>query len=104
MRSRGPGRWPCPASPGRCPPSRPGGRREVPVKHEDIPGFMPAMTMAYSVKERVALDGLGMGDLVTATLVLHPRSGDLYLINLKRTGHADLPADARAVKIMDVMN
>jgi protein SCO1 len=84
--------------------SRPDGRREVTVKHEDIPGFMPAMTMGYSVKERADLDGLHAGDLVTATLVFDRRHGDMYLAQLKKTGHADLPAGARAVKIMDVMN
>ena len=68
-------------------PPRPDGRREVTVKHEDIPAFMPAMTMGYSVKEPPSIDGLQAGDLVTATLVLHQRSGDLYLTNLKKTGH-----------------
>src|SRR6266550_3162295 len=54
---------------------RPDGRRDVTVKHEDIPNFMPAMTMAYSVNQPHSLDGLQPGDLVTATLVLHPGSG-----------------------------
>jgi protein SCO1/2 len=85
-------------------PPRPDGRREVTVKHEDIPGFMPAMTMGYSVKEPPSIGGLRPGDLVTATLVFDQGHGDMYLGNLKKTGHADLPADARAVKIMDVMN
>jgi len=85
-------------------PPRPDGRREITVKHEDIPNFMPAMTMGYSVKEPPSIDGLQPGDLVTATLVFDQRHGDMYLGNLKRTGHADLPAGAHAVRIMDVMN
>ena len=85
-------------------PKRPDGRREVTVKHDDIPKFMPAMTMGYSVKEPPAIDGLQPGDLVTATLVFDQPHGDMYLRDLKKTGHADLPADARAVKTMDVMN
>lgn len=80
---------------------RPDGRRQFTVKHEDIPNFMPAMTMPYSVKEPA--DPVQPGDLVTATLVLHP-TGDAYLTNLKKTGHADLPAGAAPVKMMDVMN
>jgi protein SCO1/2 len=85
-------------------PPRTDGRRELTVKHEDIPGFMPAMTMGYSVKEPPSIDGLQAGDLVTATLVFDQRHGDMYLRDLKKTGHADLPADAHAVRIMDVMN
>jgi protein SCO1/2 len=80
--------------------ARPDGRPHVTVKHEDIPNFMPAMTMPYSVREPA--DQVEAGDLVTATLVLHP-GGDVYLTNLKKTGHAELPAGAGPVKIMDVM-
>ena len=82
-------------------PTRPDGRREITVKHEDIPNFMPAMTMPYIVRPPAALDGLAPGDLFTATLV--NENAELYLTDLKKTGHADLPADARAVKILDVM-
>jgi len=81
--------------------TRPDGRREVTVKHEDIPNFMPAMTMAYVVRQPVLLDGLTPGDLFTATLV--NQDAEFYLTDLKKTGHAGLPPDARAVKIMDVM-
>lgn len=77
------------------------GHRAATVKHEDIPGFMPAMTMAYYVRPPSALDALTPGDLVSADLFAH---GDTYLTNVKKTGHAPLPADARAVRIMDVMN
>ena len=77
------------------------GRRAVTVKHEDIPGFMPAMTMAYYVRPPTDLDTVAPGDLVTADLFA---LGDTYLANLKKTGHAPLPPDARPVKIMDVMN
>lgn len=80
---------------------RPDGRRQFTVKHENIPNFMPAMTMPYAVKEPA--DPVQPGDLVTATLVLHP-TGDVYLTNLKKTGHAELPAGAAAVTMMDVMN
>jgi protein SCO1/2 len=82
--------------------TRPDGRREVTVKHEDIPNFMPAMTMAYVVRQPALLDGLAPGDLFTATLV--NKDAEFYLTGIKRTGHADLPADARPVKIMDVLN
>jgi protein SCO1/2 len=79
----------------------PGGRRDVTVKHDDIPGFMPAMTMPYFVRPPSQLDGVVKGDTVSATLVV--TGSEIYLTGLKRTGHAELPADAKAVRILDVM-
>jgi protein SCO1/2 len=76
-------------------------RTELTVKHEDIPGFMPAMTMAYFLKEGTRADAFTAGDLFTATLVVN--GGELYLQDLRKTGHAELPAGAKPVKIMDVM-
>ncbi len=78
-----------------------GGRTELTVRHEDIPGFMPAMTMAYFLKEGTRADGLAAGDLFTATLVVN--GSTLYVQDVHKTGQAPLPADAKAVKIMDVM-
>jgi protein SCO1/2 len=45
--------------------------RKVTIAHEDVPGFMPAMTMPFVVLERDAalLQGVSPGDEVTATLV-----------------------------------
>jgi protein SCO1/2 len=77
------------------------GRTDITVKHEDIPGFMPAMTMAYFVRDRKQLEGVAPGDLMTATLVL--QGSEIYLENVRKTGHAELPPDAKRVKIMDVM-
>jgi len=76
-------------------------RREVTLAHKDIPNFMPAMTMAYFVKDAKELDGIAAGDLVTATLVL--RGSEIYLQNVRKTGHRELPPDARPSKVMDVM-
>jgi protein SCO1/2 len=46
--------------------------RTVTVAHQDIPGFMPAMTMSFVVLERDAalLREVGPGDEITATLVV----------------------------------
>jgi len=46
--------------------------RKVTVAHEDIPGFMPAMTMPYVVLEKDAalLRDMSPGDEITATLVV----------------------------------
>ena len=63
-------------------------RQEVTIKHEDIDGFMPAMTMPFKVNDRKLLDGMAPGDLVTATLVVE--SGNAYLSRIERTGRAPL--------------
>jgi len=67
-------------------------RGEVEIKHQDIKGFMPGMTMRFKVKDSELLAGKEPGDLVTATLVV----GDVeaYLSSLARTGHAALAAPA----------
>ena len=74
---------------------------QLTINHKDIPNFMPGMTMAYAVKDRKELDGIAAGDLVTATLVV--TGNDVYVRGIKKTGHADLPANARPVKVMDIM-
>jgi protein SCO1/2 len=42
----------------------------VSIAHEDIPGLMDAMTMAFDLKDRRLLDQLAPGDRVQATLVV----------------------------------
>ena len=80
---------------------RPDGRREVSVKHDDIPGFMPAMTMPYEVRQAALVDGLVPGDLIKAQLVI--RGTDMYLDAITKAGHAPVPPDARPVRAMDPM-
>lgn len=66
---------------------------ELLVKHEDIPGFMPAMTMPYTVKDPAIIKDRVAGDLITATLQVAPDSA--FLSAITRTGSAPLPDDAR---------
>jgi protein SCO1/2 len=67
---------------------------EVLVKHEDIPGFMPAMTMPYTVSDPQLLSDKQPGDLITATLLVGQTEAHLSAIT--RTGHAPIaPADAQ---------
>jgi protein SCO1/2 len=66
------------------------GRQEITIKHEDIRGFMPGMTMPFKVKDASLLDGAAVGDLVTATLVVE--DSNAHLSSIERTGHADVVA------------
>jgi len=74
-------------------------RREVLVNHEDIPGFMPAMTMSYKVQDPALLEGKRPGDLITATLVVEEVDG--YLSTLTTTGHAPLDTPPAGPAITD---
>jgi len=67
------------------------------IKHDEIKGLMPAMTMPYKVKEAKLLDNIAPGDLIDATLVVV--SNDAYLTMVNKTGSAPLeqpPAVAQA--------
>jgi protein SCO1 len=76
-------------------------RREVTVKHEDIVGFMPAMTMAYKVRDAKLLDGLSKGDLIAATL--NVREAEAWLSNIQRNGHADVAQTGPLPRVMDLL-
>ena len=67
-------------------------RSEVVIKHQDIKGFMPGMTMPFKVKEGALLQGKEPGDLVTATLVVGEVNA--HLRTLEKTGHAPLDTPA----------
>src|SRR5258706_9946504 len=69
-------------------------RRQADIKHEEIKGFMSAMTMAYKVKEPKEFEGLTPGDLITATLVV--ASNDAYLQDVKKVGNAPLERPSAA--------
>ena len=63
-------------------------RQEAMVKHGEIKGLMPAMTMPYRFKNKGDLDALKPGDLIDGTLVIE--SNDAFLTNVKKTGEAPI--------------
>jgi protein SCO1/2 len=63
-------------------------RQEITIKHDDIPNFMPGMTMPFKVRDARLLDGRAPGDLVRAVLVLE--RSDAFLRTVERTGSAPL--------------
>jgi len=70
--------------------------QQATIKHDEIKGLMPAMTMPYKVKNPELLSGMAPGDLVNATLVIV--SNDAYLTAVKKVGQAPIekPAVAEA--------
>lgn len=67
---------------------------ELTIKHEDIPDFMPAMTMVYEVAEPALMTGRTPGELVTATLRVQNSIGVISAIT--HTGSAPLPSENQA--------
>jgi protein SCO1/2 len=64
-------------------------RQELSIKHEDIVGYMPGMTMSFPVANASLLSGRMPGELVTATLEVSGLVGRLVAIT--HTGTAPLP-------------
>jgi protein SCO1/2 len=52
-------------------------KSEVLIRHEAIPGFMDAMTMAFTLKDRSAFDDLRVGDEVEGTLRVEKEGGEV---------------------------
>jgi protein SCO1/2 len=63
-------------------------RGELTIRHDDIPGFMPGMTMPFKVADPGEMQGRVPGDLVRATLVV--RETEAYLSRVERVGHSPL--------------
>lgn len=63
--------------------------RQVTVRHEDIPGLMPGMTMSFPVASADLLEGREPGELIVATLEVTDSAGRLTAIT--RTGMEPLP-------------
>ncbi len=76
-------------------------RQEITIRHDDIRGFMPGMTMPFKVRDARLLDGRTAGDLVTATLVVE--KADVFLSKVERTGHAPVTEPPPAAARMDLV-
>jgi protein SCO1 len=71
--------------------------KEATIKHEEIKGFMPGMTMPYKVKDAKEFESLAPGDLINGTLVVE--SNDAYLKDVKKVGQAPLEKAPEAVQL-----
>ena len=68
--------------------------REVVVAHDDVPGFMPAMTMPFPIDDDALLVTLKRGDQIAGTLVVGETRYRLEGVKVTRVAPADLPAPA----------
>ena len=69
-------------------------KHQVTVSHDDIKGYMPGMTMPFTVRDQIDLNELGPNDTLTATLVVdgkHTWLQDLIVTRVSSNGPA-MPA------------
>jgi protein SCO1/2 len=68
--------------------------REVIIRHEEIPGYMSAMTMPFAVKDSRELAGLQPGDRVGFRLTVTPTEGWIDRVTVRESPG---PEDAKPV-------
>jgi len=66
---------------------------ELVIRHDDVPGLMPAMTMPFKVRDPRLLDGLEPGDKVYARLITSDE--EWWLAHIRKTSAVSRD-DARA--------
>ncbi len=72
----------------------PGGT-SVSVKHGDIPGYMPAMTMSYAVADPKEARDLHAGDKISADLVVSNGRAELEkIVVTEKAKHASAEPEA----------
>lgn len=69
-------------------------RKLIVVKHGEIPGLMPAMTMSYAVLDAKDIKPLHAGDKISAELVVADNKGHLQKTALICKAAAERPAPA----------
>lgn len=72
-------------------------RQALTIKHEDIIGYMPAMTMSYPVARPDLLVGRVPGELIAATLEVDASEG--RIVEIRHTGSAPLPQNSNEVAL-----
>lgn len=76
----------------------------VVVRHEDIPGFMPKMTMAFNVRDTNELRGLKPGDAIT--FVVKATEEDSWIEKIRHTSTNDMaplpPSDPASSALLNI--
>lgn len=69
-------------------------RSSIDIEHEDIPGFMPSMTMPFSVRDQKEIGDLRIGEAVSFRMIVTDKG--LFLDRAQRIGAEDVHLAARA--------
>jgi protein SCO1/2 len=67
-------------------------RKKVKIAHEEIPGYMPAMTMLLDVKDAMELTGLNPGDAISFRMIVTDDDGWIDQITRLNSGSNAPPA------------
>src|SRR5947209_4788517 len=68
--------------------------RTATIKHEDIPGYMPGMTMEFKIKGDADLQVMRPGDEITGTLVIDNTSSWIEIMTITEGGAKLTPTTA----------
>jgi len=74
-------------------------RQELAIKHEDIVGFMPGMTMTFPVATKALMEGRTPGETITATLEVSDYVGRIVAIT--HVGEAPLPDNSNSIAMLE---
>jgi protein SCO1 len=70
--------------------------KTIGIQHEDIPGFMPSMTMPFEVRDEKEFANLQLGDAISFRLNVTQRDSWIDRIQKIDTGQLHLPTQAPA--------
>jgi protein SCO1 len=76
--------------------------KSVEIKHETIPGFMPAMTMPFDVKDVKELAGLKQGDSVSFRMLVTDTEGWIDQIQKIAPLATNSPVPATPIRLREV--
>lgn len=82
--------------------------KTVVITHETIPGYMPAMTMPFDVKDVQELSGVNPGDKVSFRMVVTAEAGWIDQVKVTEPGAVDankpVIESVRIARIVDELN
>ncbi len=80
------------------------GTRRIVIKHEDIPNYMPAMTMPFDVKDPKELQNLKVGDKISFRMLVTEDEGWIdRLVVLENAGMGKPPTRPTTRLVRDVV-
>ena len=81
---------------------KPDGKTVV-IRHEEIPGYMPAMTMPFEVRNPKELLGLKPGDVISFRMVVTAKEGWIEQVTkLSASAPTELPSRQTIRRVLDV--
>src|SRR5258706_16330688 len=74
--------------------------KSIEIKHEEIPGYMPAMTMPFDVKNTKELAGLQPGDSVLFRMLVTDTEGWIDQIRKISSGGTNVAPPGPAIQLL----